>query len=635
MRTIAPFLALLLPLTSNAQDTGGFNAHGFNLVPQDGDLRDMFTMYRPGGMRQWDAFGSGLFEYANTPLVYVTEIEGEDPVRTVALNHLAVLHLTGGFAVHDRIRFGLAAPVYFTSTGFDGGQGPSFGDLRLDTMIVAVEPVPDGLGFGVAGWLDLPTGSPRRFLGRRTVAGGFSALGTLEVKRFTLSASTGLQLEPKVEVENFTGPDLFMMGGGLSYLVSDRTSVGAEALLRSALSRNERAGTGSPAEAIVSLRHRHPKGAHVMGGFALPLSPGVGAAAWRVFVGGGFGKLGPLEDRDRDGDGIPDRIDQCPDDPETFNDYLDEDGCPDQLPTLDIITQFRGQPVGGVDLVIDGPNDHREATSTTDPLRIDVFPDTMWAIDAKHGACLVGSVKKLAETGENVAIVDMQLVPSAKLRVRVTDEKGKPIPGATIAWNSESPECVPEPPALNDLGRAVAELGPGKHAVVAGAPGYRIVEVPVEIASGDDQEIEIMLKTTKLRVETKRIVILETVQFEFDKDIIKPESFELLNEVAETILRNPQAGRVQVQGHTDDRGRPAYNLDLSQRRADAVMRYLIGRKVPEERLVAKGFGMTQPIATNDTNAGRAINRRVEFVLIDQAEQSIEEPGESSEVPATE
>jgi OmpA-OmpF porin, OOP family len=623
--TAAASLAVLLSLPATAQDDGGFNAHGINVAPQDGDLRDPLTLYRPGAMSRGEWFASGVIEYARKPLVLVTERQGQEPRSTTMLDHLLALHATGGVVVDERLRFGLAAPIYANSTGFSGSQGASLGDLRIDALAVARSPEVSGVGFGATAWFDLPTGSARRFLGRRTVAGGAAAMATYEADRLTLTGNLGLQLEPSVDLENLKGADQLLAGAAAAYSLSDRTAIGLEAALRASLASNERAWTGSPAEALLTVRHRDPSGGHFVGGIAAPLSRGVGAAAFRVFIGGGFGRTGPSAPRDRDGDGIPDKLDACPLEPETVNGYIDEDGCPDQLATLEIVTLWQGQPIDGAELVITGPLGEERGTSSAEPWRREVVPETMWGVVARKGDCLSGEAKKLVNDGVQRATVELALVPSAVLRLKVTDEAGQAVPGARVLWDTKTPECVPDAPALDRSGRARTDIGPGEHRIVVGAPGYRVSEVPVYASRGDELEIEIKLKATKLRVEKKRIVILDKVQFEFNKAAIKAESFDLLNEVAEVIARNPDAGRVEIQGHTDDRGRPAYNLDLSQRRADAVREYLIGRGVPAERLISKGFGMTAPITTNQTEDGRAANRRVEFVLIDQAQQAIEEP----------
>ena len=103
-----------------------------------------------------------------------------------------------------------------------------------------------------------------------------------------------------------------------------------------------------------------------------------------------------------------------------------------------------------------------------------------------------------------------------------------------------------------------------------------------------------------------------------NKAIIQPRSFPLLNAVANIIRNHPELPKVTVEGHTDDRGNDAYNQDLSQRRAESVRRYLIGKGIPGDRLDAKGYGESRPIMPNDTNEHRSANRRVEFKIGDIA-----------------
>ncbi|MFT6375590.1 MAG: OOP family OmpA-OmpF porin, partial [bacterium] len=140
------------------------------------------------------------------------------------------------------------------------------------------------------------------------------------------------------------------------------------------------------------------------------------------------------------------------------------------------------------------------------------------------------------------------------------------------------------------------------------------------------------IATALVVVERRRIVILEKVLFETAKAVIRPESFELLDQVSQIIVDNPQVGRVEVGGHTDSRGSDRYNLELSQRRSDAVRAFLIRRGVTEDRLIAVGIGEERPIDDNETDEGREANRRVEFNLIDVPED--DEPIPDERVPAT-
>ncbi|MFO0587424.1 MAG: OmpA family protein [Polyangiaceae bacterium] len=117
-----------------------------------------------------------------------------------------------------------------------------------------------------------------------------------------------------------------------------------------------------------------------------------------------------------------------------------------------------------------------------------------------------------------------------------------------------------------------------------------------------------------VRVVGSQIVILQQVNFETAKSRILPDSFPLLQQVADVLAQHPEIARLAVDGHTDNRGSEASNLDLSRARAVSVMRWLTEKGVDARRLEARGFGPRRPIAPNTTNEGRAKNRRVEFQI---------------------
>jgi outer membrane protein OmpA-like peptidoglycan-associated protein len=113
-------------------------------------------------------------------------------------------------------------------------------------------------------------------------------------------------------------------------------------------------------------------------------------------------------------------------------------------------------------------------------------------------------------------------------------------------------------------------------------------------------------------VTAKEIRITQQIQFDFNKSTIKPVSFPILDAVKDVLVANPKI-TLEVQGHTDNVGQAAYNMKLSQSRADAVKAYLVGKGIDASRLVSKGYGMTQPLLPNTTEANRGLNRRVQFI----------------------
>ena len=104
--------------------------------------------------------------------------------------------------------------------------------------------------------------------------------------------------------------------------------------------------------------------------------------------------------------------------------------------------------------------------------------------------------------------------------------------------------------------------------------------------------------------------------FASGKDAILKKSFPTLEMVANIFKANAWVKKVRVEGHTDDRGNDQFNLELSERRAASVKRFLIEHGVEPERLESQGFGETRPVESNKSSKGRAKNRRVDFVILD-------------------
>lgn len=121
-------------------------------------------------------------------------------------------------------------------------------------------------------------------------------------------------------------------------------------------------------------------------------------------------------------------------------------------------------------------------------------------------------------------------------------------------------------------------------------------------------------------VTDRRILVSERIYFDFGSDTIRSVSLPLLEGLAEAIV-DLGGRRIRVDGYTDSEGIDEYNLDLSYRRARAVVDYLVQRGVPRARMEYRGYGEENPVAPNDSPEGRALNRRVEFIMLEEGESS--------------
>lgn len=158
--------------------------------------------------------------------------------------------------------------------------------------------------------------------------------------------------------------------------------------------------------------------------------------------------------------------------------------------------------------------------------------------------------------------------------------------------------------------RQRAMVGAGVGGIAGGAIG----------AYQDRQEAELRRQTAGTGVEVSRdgdvikLNLPDGVTFDFGKANLKPQFYPALDNVASTLAEFNQT-IVEVSGHTDSIGSDAVNQTLSVQRANAVGNYLIGRGLVRERFEIVGFGKTRPVASNDTDSGRALNRRVEIRVV--------------------
>jgi outer membrane protein OmpA-like peptidoglycan-associated protein len=320
---------------------------------------------------------------------------------------------------------------------------------------------------------------------------------------------------------------------------------------------------------------------------------GYGGAVPRAFVGFIFEpSIG-----DRDGDGYKDDVDQCPDDPEDFDDFEDEDGCPDPdndkdgIPDVD--DKCPNEP--------ETKNGYQDADGCPDSTTFD-----------RDGDGIPDDVDKCPDDPED--------------KDNFEDEDGCPdpdndkdgIPDVTdLCPNDpedkdgfEDQDGCPDPDNDKDRIPDVNDKCPNEPETYNG----------FEDADGCPDKGRVIVRKGKLE-------ILDKIYFETDKDEIKSISFPLLDAIAATIKGNPQLQLIEIQGHADERGDDAHNLDLTERRALSVRRALEQRNVEPGKLKSHGYGETKPICTQHNEDCWSKNRRVEFIILKRADEAQLQGGE--------
>ncbi|MFW5813704.1 MAG: OmpA family protein, partial [Fibrobacterota bacterium] len=287
----------------------------------------------------------------------------------------------------------------------------------------------------------------------------------------------------------------------------------------------------------------------------------------------GFEDEDGCPDFDNDKDGIPDSLDQCPNSPEDFNGIEDEDGCPEDDRDGDGIHD-------GIDLCPDEPEDH------------DGFEDEDGCPDPDNdGDGIPDDEDKCPDDPEDVDGFE--------------DEDGCPDPD-----NDDDGVCDPW----------VVEQGlSDKYADIC-TGSDECPEKPETHNGYKDEDgcPDTLMKPTE-KEEKQLNTSLRAINFKTASAEIMSASHTSLDFVAKFLKQYPHL-RYEIQGHTDSQGKDEYNLLLSAARAASVRDYLLSKGVPEDRLIAIGYGEGVPVADNTTAAGRAANRRVEFVIIETPAQ---------------
>lgn len=605
--TVAAALAVLASVPpAAAQSVSGYALNQFDAAPA-GD--PFFGVTSPLVIGHLAPRATALFDYAHEPLRFI----GADGQSTAIVSAQGFLRVDASFALWDRLLISADMPFALLQSGNDPGGGVGYnvptsaavGDLRIGVRGRIFGERTDPFAIGVEGFLYAPTAAAGSYAGEGAVRGAFRALLG---GRLALGVPVIWNAQAGAHIRGSANPSSFTFGGGVAaLLLAEKLQIGPEAYGsvglgdKSALSSADViVETPSTVNAEVLLGARFRIGSFQIGAAGGPgLTAAIGTPRFRVI--GMFGWVPepaapkPVEGgqsvaaqgggfKDSDGDGFADNVDACPKEKGDLQGDPGKDGCP--LPDRDkdgVLDLDDACPnLAGArrpDITKNGCPDDSDGDGVFDPIDACADKKGVESKDAKLNGC------PLDTDGDGI-FDDADACPSAK---GIADKNAK--------FNG----CIED---------------------IDGD----------EIKNAEDAcpfEKGIHTKDAKdngcmkwVRVTEKEIQILIQVEFKVygksKSETVDPVSDDLLREVRDAINQHPEIKKIEVQGHTDDSGNAEFNQSLSEQRAEAVRKWLIEAGIPGDRLVAKGYGHTQPIADNRIREGRQKNRRVHFAVIERS-----------------
>ena len=284
MKNLIIALSLIISSSALAQDT--VDAHGFHMVPTDGDLLDGLVTWPAERQEAGALSGNVLFEYGREPLVLHHQDETGE-LSSQIIDSYSALNLGAFYSPHERLALTVSAPLFLDVSGNVQQQGVGLGDVRAAASLGVILPQEDRTSFGlsVVPFLDVPGFYDESQLGLDGVSGGGLVAASFSDEKWSVGAHAGVQFSPDIEFYNLEGREHLTSALFVGTELSEDVALRGELLYEPVLRKNDFAGTDRPLEVIGSLRGQ--SGDHLSWTFggSSALTKSVGAATWRVFAG--------------------------------------------------------------------------------------------------------------------------------------------------------------------------------------------------------------------------------------------------------------------------------------------------------------------------------------------------------------
>jgi OmpA-OmpF porin, OOP family len=517
----------------------------------------------------------------------------DDEVRTAIVKHVLTAHLGANITMWNRLRIGFNLPLVLYTDGDAGtvngvrfdppSSAQGIGDLRFgaDARLFGEYGGPLTMAFGARLWL--PTGSTGTYTGDGGARIGPRLSAAGQVGAFVYGANIGLAFR-NPSAASFAGSPLdhdlvFGVSAGAA-LLENKLTIGPELYGTTGLGDATFKTRTTPLEILLGGHYAigGASGIRVGAGIGTGLVAGFGSPGVRAL---GMVEWAPAAGPDEDGDGIPDSEDACRAVKGVRSADPAKNGCPvealdtdgDGIPdSEDACMDVFGKRTN--DKRTNGCDD-RDRDGIMDPLDACPFEYGPPNADPKKNGC---PDKVVGDKDHDGIPDDVDACPDvAGNKSEDPDLNGCPDPDPDKDGIPTDQDACPDVPGKPDP-------DPSKN----GCPAAFI--------------------------QGKQIRIKDQVKFKTNSAEILPgkESEDILLAVAELMKAHPEIKKVRVEGHTDSKGVPAANKKLSEQRAASVMKWLTSHGIEQVRLTSTGFGQEKPLDSNETEQGRATNRRVEL-----------------------
>lgn len=601
----AAALALSTAALPVAAAAPALNVQRFQPAPWVGAWLNLWAPARPDA----SGFQGSVFaSYGARPLVFGAKAAGNE---AAVVSDLATLELGGGWQVSPTWTLGASVPLAVVDRGERGAaglrppEGAALGDLRL-AALATLASGERGPGLALGGELGLPTAGAGSFAGDDGLSGGLRAIVSWRSGGTSLAGNWGVWVRTPVQLGARSYGTEARFSLGVRQQLGAQWSVLGEGTLAAPLEFAALDAAGA-AEGLVAASRCLDERWEVLAAVGSSALAGPGAVAYRGLVGVRYGPCTPqAQSSDRDRDGVADDRDACPDQPGP-NGASDAPGCPDRdrdgiADRRDACPDLAGVPHSQAerhgcppDSDGDGVADPLDACPAQ-PGRVSPTPGHNGCPDADGDA--IPDVEDACPTAAGPAsrAADRHGCPPDRDRDGIADDRDacpdSPGPASGEAARHGCPLDRDGDGVLDDDDRCPELAGPkSDHPQLNGCPPPKL--------------------------EAARIGVAQAIEFAPDSATVAEEYRPLLLQVALLLLEHREIVKLSVDGHTDDAHTPEHNLQLSKDRAKAVHDQLIKLGVPKGRLQWRGFGMTQPVDSNASEAGRRKNRRVEFVIVER------------------